>query len=329
MNILVTGGAGYIGSHAVKMLLNQNEYVVVVDNLSTGYKKALDKRAVFYQEDITNSKEIQDILQKEKIDAVIHFAAFSLVGESMVDPLKYYHNNVYGTKTLLEAMQKSNVKHIVFSSTAAVYGEQTMMPITEDMLEIPTNSYGETKLSIEKMMKWTDFAHGIKYIALRYFNVAGAFHTSEIGEAHNPETHLIPLILQVPNDKRSHISIFGTDYNTKDGSAIRDYIHIEDLINAHILALHHLIKTNQSDYFNLGSGEGYSVIEMIEAARNVTNHLIPSKKESRREGDPEILVASSAKAQKVLGWTRKYKSIEDIITSAWNFHKTHKDGYYE
>lgn len=329
MNILVTGGAGYIGSHAVKILLDQKENVIVIDNLSTGYKKAVDKRAIFYNVDITNSLKVQEILEIENIDAVIHFAAFSLVGESMEDPLKYYHNNVYGTKTLLDAMVKANVKHIVFSSTAAVYGEQDEMPITETMLERPTNTYGETKLAMEKMMKWADLAHDIKYIALRYFNVAGAFHTSEIGEAHNPETHLIPLILQVPNEKRSHISVFGTDYETKDGSCIRDYIHIEDLIDAHILALHHLRKTNQSDFFNLGSGEGFSVIEMIDAARKVTNHPIPSLNKDRRSGDPKILIASSDKAQRVLGWKRKYISVEDIIKSAWNFHKTHKDGYNE
>jgi len=329
MNVLVTGGAGYIGSHAVKMLLTRNDKVVIVDNLSTGYFEAVDKNAIFYQEDITNTDKIKEILIKEKIDAVIHFAAFSLVGESMEKPLKYYHNNVYGTKTLLEAMIQANVKYIIFSSTAAVYGEQEVMPITEDMLEIPTNTYGETKLAMEKMMKWADLAYGIKYIALRYFNVAGAFHTAEIGEAHNPETHLIPLILQVPNNKRKHISIFGTDYETKDGTAIRDYIHIEDLIAAHILALDHIRKTNQSDYFNLGSGEGYSVKEVIDAARRVTNHAIPAVDEPRRSGDPKILIASSEKAKRIIHWSRKYKNIDVIIKSAWDFHKTHKDGYHE
>lgn len=328
MNVLVTGGAGYIGSHAVKMLLADNHNVIVIDNLSKGFRQAVDDNAIFYHEDIKNVEAVTSILHNHNIETVIHFAAFSLVGESMSNPLKYYDNNVYGTQKLLEAMNNASVKNVIFSSTAAVYGEQETYPIHEDMLETPTNTYGETKLTIEKMMKWADQAHDIKYIALRYFNVAGAYHTSLIGEAHNPETHLIPLVLQVPNNKRSHISIYGNDYPTKDGTCVRDYIHIEDLINAHILAMKHLSKTNISDYFNLGSGEGYSVLEIIEQARQITNHEIPSKIEGRRSGDPATLIASSKKAESILKWTRT-KSLKDIIESAWKFHKIHKEGYHD
>jgi UDP-glucose 4-epimerase len=329
MNILVTGGAGYIGSHCVKALLDQGDQVIVIDNLSTGYKKALDKRAKFYQVDIRDKDHVANILIKEKIESVIHFAAFSLVGESMINPLKYYENNVYGTQKLLEAMIEADVQYIVFSSTAAVYGEQIKMPITEDADEHPTNTYGQTKLAMEKMLKWADKAHDIKSIALRYFNVAGAHHTGSIGEAHNPETHLIPLVLQVPNYQRETISIFGTDYDTPDGTCIRDYIHVEDLIQAHILAMNHLIKTNKSDYFNLGSGTGYSVLEIIEAARKVTNHPIPAKEDLKRPGDPPILIASSEKAHRILKWHRQYNDIQDIIASAWKFHKEHKGGYHD
>jgi UDP-glucose 4-epimerase len=327
MNILVTGGAGYIGSHCTKMLLEEGYKVSVIDNLSTGYRAAVDPRASFYQVDIKDKNRVIDVLKKDKIDAVIHFAAYSLVGESMGDPLKYYDNNLYGTKVLLDAMVEANVKAIVFSSTAAVYGDHKTMPITEDYDERPTNTYGETKLAMEHMMKWVDIAHDVKYIALRYFNVAGAYHTGEIGEAHNPETHLIPLILQVPNGKRDHIYIFGDDYDTPDGTCIRDYIHIEDLIHAHILAMKHLLNTKTSNFYNLGSGEGYSVKEMIDAARSVTNHPIPAIISKRRPGDPSRLIASSEKIERELGWKRQYSSIEDIISSAWEFHRTHKNGY--
>lgn len=327
MNILVTGGAGYIGSHCTKILLGRGENVTVIDNLSTGYQQAVDSRANFYNTDIKDKESVKDILIKENIEAVIHFAAFSLVGESMQKPLKYYDNNVYGTKVLLDAMVEANVKTIVFSSTAAVYGDHLEMPITEEFDEVPTNTYGETKLAMEKMMHWADVAHDMKYIALRYFNVAGAYHTGEIGESHNPETHLIPLILQVPLGKRDAISIFGEDYPTPDGTCIRDYIHIEDLIEAHILALKKLTVKRESNYYNLGSGEGYSVKEMIEAARKVTNHSIPAISAGRRSGDPARLIASSSKARKELGWKPKYDSVEDIISSAWKFHQKFKEGF--
>jgi len=327
MNVLVTGGAGYIGSHCVKALLDAGHTVTIIDNFSTGYVQAVDERAKLYNADIKNFYKVMSILINNDIEAVIHFAAFSLVGESMKVPLKYYENNVYGTKVLLDAMAEADVKKIVFSSTAAVYGAQEVMPITEEALEAPTNAYGETKLAMEKMMKWSDVAYGMKYVALRYFNVAGAHHTGDIGESHNPETHLIPLILQVPLGKREHISIFGSDYNTPDGTCVRDYIHIEDLINAHMLALDFLDKGNDSNYFNLGSGEGYSVLQMIEAAREVTGHKIPAKMEARRAGDPDALIASSAKAMEVLGWERKYTDVKDIIGSAWKFHQNFKEGF--
>ncbi len=327
MNVMITGGAGYIGSHAVKILIKRGYNVSVIDNLSTGYMEAVDLKATFHKLDIRDKEGVVKALKDDKIDVIIHFAAFSLVGESMQKPLKYYDNNVYGTKVLLEAMEEANVRHIVFSSSAAVYGDKSVMPITEEALEVPTNAYGETKLAMEKMMKWADIAYGIKYIALRYFNVAGAYESGEIGESHNPETHLIPLILQVPLGKREYISIFGDDYDTPDGTCIRDYIHIEDLIDAHILAMHKVIDTNKSDVFNLGSGEGFSVLEMIEAARKVTKKPIKAIRDQRRDGDPARLIASSEKAMKELKWERKYQDVSEIIASAWKFHNLHREGF--
>ncbi|HOI46522.1 MAG TPA: UDP-glucose 4-epimerase GalE [Bacilli bacterium] len=327
MSVLVCGGAGYIGSHCVKMLCDLGEDVVVIDNLSTGYLKAIDKRATVYLGDIQDELLLNTIFKQHMIFEVIHFAAFSLVGESMKEPLKYYDNNVVGTIQLLKSMVKHNVKKIVFSSTAAVYGDHELMPITENFDTIPSNTYGETKLAMEDMMKWADVAYGIKFMALRYFNVAGAHHSSLIGEAHHPETHLIPIVLQVPLGQRSHITIFGDDYATFDGTCIRDYIHVEDLIEGHILALKSLRSGAQSNIYNLGSGSGYSVLEVIEAARRVTKHPIPVKVEARRAGDPARLIASSEKIETELGWVRRYNSIDDIIQSAWNFHQSHPNGY--
>jgi UDP-glucose 4-epimerase len=327
MKILVTGGAGYIGSHCTKMLLDEGFEVVVVDNLSTGYKEAVDSRAQFYEMDIKQSEELKRVLKAEKIEAVVHFAAFSLVGESMKQPMKYYDNNVCGTKELLSAMIETNVNKIVFSSTAAVYGDHKEMPITEAYETKPTNTYGQTKLAMEQMMKWAEKAHDVHFVALRYFNVAGAHYSGTIGEAHHPETHLIPLILQVPNGLREQIYIFGDDYDTPDGTGIRDYIHIEDLINAHILALKHLLNGGESKTYNLGSEKGYSVKEMIEAARKVTGHIIPAIVTTRREGDPARLIASSKKIKEEWNWEPKYTTVESIIKSAWHFHKTHPKGY--
>ena len=325
--ILVCGGAGYIGSHAVRQLIDKGEEVIIVDNLETGHEDAIHPKAKFYKVDIRDEKSLNKVFEENKIDEVIHFAANSLVGESMTNPLKYFNNNVHGTEVLLKVMVAHDVNKIVFSSTAATYGEPKNIPILESDETNPTNAYGETKLCMEKMMKWADKAHGVKYISLRYFNVAGAHVSGEIGEDHNPETHLIPLILQVPLGKREFISIFGDDYETHDGTCIRDYIHVTDLADAHILAVHKLREGSESNIYNLGSGNGFTVKEMIEAARKVTEHEIPAKVCERRAGDPAKLVASSEKARRELGWNPKYENVEDMISSAWNWHKNHTNGF--
>ena len=327
MKILVLGGAGYIGSHTVRELIDAGEDVVIIDNLETGHIEAVHEKAVFYQGDIRDKAFVDSVLDKEDIDAVIHFAANSLVGESMTNPLKYYDNNLYGTKVLLESMVEHGVDKIVFSSTAATYGEPERIPILETDRTEPTNPYGETKLSMEKMMKWTDKAHGLRYVALRYFNACGAHVDGTIGEAHNPETHLIPLILQVPNGQREKISIYGDDYDTKDGTCVRDYIHVTDLAQAHILAVKYLMAGNESNVFNLGNGVGFTVKEVIETARKVTGHPIPAETTPRRGGDPARLIASSDKAKEVLGWKPEHADLEEIIATAWKWHKNHPNGY--
>ena len=327
MTVLVLGGAGYIGSHTVKALCDEGTDVVVVDNLVTGYEKAVDKRARFYKGDISDKEFLNNMFSKEKIDAVIHFAAFSLVGESVTNPLKYYKNNLCGTEVLLESMVENGVNKLVFSSTAATYGEPERVPIMVSDRTQPTNPYGEAKLAMEKMFKWTSEAHGIKYVALRYFNACGADESGTIGEAHNPESHLKPLILQEANGKREHISIFGTDYPTEDGTCIRDYIHVTDLADEHILAVKYLMNGGESDIFNLGNGVGFSVREVIETARKVTGHPIPAVETPRRAGDPAQLIASSEKAKKILGWKPCHDTLEEIIASAWNWHKNHPNGY--
>ena len=301
MAVLVTGGAGYIGSHCVCSLIDRKEEVVVADNLQTGHESAVHGEAGFYKGDIRDGKFLDKIFNENDIDTVIHFAADSLVGVSMKEPLSYFDNNVYGTEVLLSAMNRHNVGRIVFSSSAATYGEPESIPILETDRTEPTNAYGETKLVMEKMMKWADIAHGIKYIALRYFNVAGAHESGRIGEDHCPETHLIPLILQVPLGKRESISIFGDDYDTYDGTCIRDYIHVTDLTNAHIMALDRLRDGAASTVYNLGNGEGFSVKEIVEAARKVTNHPIPAVICPRRAGDPSTLIASAKKAREEMG----------------------------
>ena len=325
--ILVCGGAGYIGSHAVRQLIDKGEEVIIVDNLETGHEDAIHPKAKFYKVDIRDEKSLNKVFEENKIDEVIHFAANSLVGESMTNPLKYFNNNVHGTEVLLKVMVAHDVNKIVFSSTAATYGEPKNIPILESDETNPTNAYGETKLCMEKMMKWADKAHGVKYISLRYFNVAGAHVSGEIGEDHNPETHLIPLILQVPLGKREFISIFGDDYETHDGTCIRDYIHVTDLADAHILAVHKLREGSESNIYNLGSGNGFTVKEMIETARKVTGHEIPAKVCERRAGDPAKLVASSEKARRELGWVPKHENVEDMISSAWNWHQKHPNGF--
>ncbi len=327
MSILVTGGAGYIGSHTALELIRAGYDVVIADSLVTGHLKAIPEGARFYRGDIRDIDFLNGLFQSESIDAVIHFAAFSLVGESVSNPLKYYENNIYGTKVLLEAMVANGVKRVVFSSTAATYGEPENIPILETDRTCPTNPYGETKLAMERMFKWTAQAHGMSYVSLRYFNACGADQCGHIGEAHDPESHLIPLILQVPNGKREAISIYGTDYDTPDGTCIRDYIHVTDLASAHILAVEYLLRGGESDIFNLGNGVGYSVREVIETARAVTGHPIPAIEVERRAGDPARLVASSEKARRVLGWRPTHDSLEEIISSAWNWHKNNPNGY--
>lgn len=330
MKILVLGGAGYIGSHTVYELIDAGNQVVIIDNLETGYKKAVHPQAVFYEGDLRNRAFVDSVLDKETdIDAVIHFAANSLVGESMTNPLKYYDNNLCGTKVLLESMVAHGLNKIVFSSTAATYGEPENVPILETDRTEPTNAYGETKLSMEKMFKWTDKAHGVKYVSLRYFNACGAHKSGTIGEAHNPESHLIPVILQVPNNKRESITIFGDDYDTKDGTCVRDYIHVTDLAKAHILSVEYLLNGGESNIFNLGSGVGFTVKEVVDMARKVTVHPIPAVFDPRRAGDPAQLIASSEKAKRVLGWKPEHEDLEEIISSAWNWHKNHPNGYEE
>lgn len=327
MAILVLGGAGYIGSHTVYELIDNGADVVVADNLLTGHLQALHPKARFYEGDIRDKAFLDNLFKKEKIDAVIHFAANSLVGESMVEPLKYYDNNLYGTMVLLKSMVENGIDKIVFSSTAATYGEPESIQILETDKTEPTNTYGETKLSMEKMFKWVSQAHGMRYVSLRYFNACGAHLSGKIGEAHNPESHLIPIILQVPNGQRKSVAIYGEDYNTKDGSCVRDYIHVTDLAQAHIIAVKYLENGGESNVFNLGNGVGFSVKEVIETARKVTGHPIPAVVSSRRAGDPAVLIASSTKAKEILGWTPKHDSLEEIIATAWKWHKHHPNGF--
>lgn len=327
MAILVLGGAGYIGSHTVYELIDAGRDVVVADNLQTGFQAAVHPKARFYRLDIRDRAALDQLFRAERIEGIIHFAASSQVGESMTDPLKYYDNNLYGTLVLLEAMVAHGVDKIVFSSTAATYGEPERVPILETDKTVPTNCYGETKLSMEKMMAWTSRAHGLRYVALRYFNACGAHPSGVIGEAHDPETHLIPVILQVPNGQREKLSIFGDDYPTKDGTCVRDYIHVTDLAQAHILALDYLLAGGESDVFNLGNGVGFTNKEVVEVARRVTGHPIPAEMAPRRPGDPAQLVASSEKAKKVLGWKPQYADLETIISTAWNWHKAHPHGF--
>ena len=327
MSILVLGGAGYIGSHAVRELIAAGRDVVVADNLVTGFAASVHPRARFYQLDIRDRAALDALFEREDIEGVLHFAAFSQVGESMSKPLKYYGNNLGGTMTLLESMVAHGVGNIVFSSTAAVYGEPERVPILESDPTVPTNCYGQTKLAMEQMMAWVARAHGLRYTALRYFNASGADPSGEIGEAHDPETHLIPLVLQVPLGKRAHISIFGGDYPTEDGTCVRDYIHVTDLAAAHILALDYLLGGGESDVFNLGNGVGFSVKQIIDAAREVTGHPIPAEMAPRRPGDPARLVASSEKARRVLGWRPRHDDIREIIDTAWRWHQAHPSGY--
>ena len=318
MKILVLGGAGYIGSHTVYALLDAGHSVVVADNLLTGFRSAVHPEAKFYLGDIRDSQFLNDLFAREKVDVVIHFAACSLVGESVKDPLKYYDNNLYGTKVLLEAMVRNGVDKIVFSSTAATYGEPKRVPILEGDPTEPTNPYGETKLAMEKMFKWVSNAHGLRYVSLRYFNACGAHESGRIGEAHNPESHLIPLILQVPGGKRPFISSFGGDYPTKDGTCVRDYIHVSDLADAHIAALKYLDRDERKyDAFNVGTGEGTSVRQIVDEVKKVTGLPFEETIMARRAGDPPHLIGSPKRINEEMGWHAQY-IVEVILKSAWD-----------
>jgi len=320
--ILVTGGAGYIGSHAVLALQKAGYGVIVLDNLVYGHQDITDALKVELIIGDTNDRSLLDnLFATRNIAAVIHFAAYAYVGESVSDPAKYYRNNVVGTLTLLEAMVAANVKKFVFSSTCATYGVPIAVPIAEDHPQAPINPYGATKLMVERILADFDEAHEFKSVCFRYFNAAGADPHGLLGEDHDPETHLIPLILQTALGIRDSIAIFGTDYPTPDGTCIRDYIHVTDLATAHVLGLEYLLQGNNSNIFNLGNGGGFSVKEVIEAAREVTGKEIAVVERDRRPGDPPALVGSSEKAQKILGWRSQYADIHKILTHAWNWHQ--------
>jgi len=323
MAILVTGGAGYIGSHSVLTLQKAGYEVVVLDNLVYGHRDIVDDvlKAKLIVGDTCNPGLLKEIFTEHKIDAVMHFAAYAYVGESVTNPAKYYHNNVLGTLTLLEAMLEANVHNFVFSSTCATYGVPQSIPITEGQPQNPINPYGATKLMIERILKDFDHAYNFRSVCLRYFNASGADPDGMLGEDHNPETHLIPLVLQTALGHRESISIFGTDYDTADGSCIRDYIHVLDIAQAHILALEYLLKDGKSDFFNLGNGNGFSVREVIETARQITGKTIKADACDRRPGDPPALVGSGKKAKTILGWQPQYSNLEDIISHAWQWHK--------
>lgn len=327
MNVLVTGGAGYIGSHTVYELTKSNFKVVVYDNLSKGHQAAVPGNAVFVEGDIRDRDKLAATFKEYNISAVVHFAADSLVGESMSHPSKYYHNNVHATLELLDTMRECCINKIVFSSTAAVYGEPSQWPITEDMPTCPTNVYGKTKLIIEGMLADFQAAYDLQYVSLRYFNAAGALAGSSIGEDHSPESHLIPLILKTALGQRETIDIYGTDYPTADGSCIRDYIHVTDLADAHVRALTHLLKLGESRIYNLGSQNGFSVREVIEKAKQITGMNITVREAARRAGDPAILVASSERIKSELGWKPQYSDLDTIIQSAWEWHKNNPKGF--
>jgi UDP-glucose 4-epimerase len=318
--ILIVGGAGYIGSHINKELSKLGYETVIFDSLVKGHKEAV-KWGELFEGDLGNIEQIREVFKKYKIDAVIHFAAFIEVGESVKDPQKYYQNNVKNTLNLLQVMLENDVKKIIFSSTAATFGNPQYTPIDEKHPQVPINPYGQAKLMVEKVLSDYDVAYGLKYVALRYFNACGADADTDIGENHNPESHLIPLILDAAIGKREDIKIFGTDYPTPDGTCVRDYIHVTDLAQAHILALKKLLDGDESDNFNLGNGKGFSVKEVIEAAKKVTGINFKVVETEKRAGDPPVLVADSKKAKEILGWKPQFADIETIISSAWKWHK--------
>ena len=327
MKVLVTGGAGYIGSVVCAQLIESGHTVVVLDDLSKGFRQAVSPKAVLVKGDVGDRAELDRVFAEHRFDAVMHFAASIEAGESMVSPERFFRNNTAGTLTLLEVMLAHGVKRFVFSSTAALFGNPDRTPIREDDALHPTNAYGESKLLVERMLAWFHQIHAMSFATLRYFNAAGA--TEQLGESHSPETHLIPLTLQVAAGKRSSIAIYGTDYETPDGTCVRDYVHVSDLASAHLLAVEALVsrKEAQKLSFNLGSGHGFSVRQVIETARKVTGHAIPAVESPRRTGDPAVLVASSEKIRKELGWKPKHEDLEGIVRSAWEWMQKHPNGY--
>lgn len=326
MNIMVTGGAGYIGSHTVKELLAEGHHVVTIDNLSKGHRAAVTG-GEFVHGDLQDIDLVQAVLRDYDITAVVHFAADSLVGESMEKPARYYQNNIVNGLNLLNAMVGQGVRQMVFSSTAAVYGEPEEMPVNEDFPKAPTNNYGLSKLVFEQLLATYEKAYGLKSISLRYFNAAGADPSGEIGEDHNPETHLIPLVLQAALGLRDKITVFGTDYPTPDGTCVRDYIHVNDLARAHILALEALAGGEPGGVYNLGNGRGFSVREVIDVAREVSGRDIPVAEGARRPGDPAVLVAGSERAIRGLGWQPKHHDLRTIVETAWKWHWRYPEGY--
>ncbi|MCX7427360.1 MAG: UDP-glucose 4-epimerase GalE [Planctomycetia bacterium] len=327
MNVMVTGGAGYIGSHAVRQLIEAGHRAVVVDNLFRGHRRAVPDEAAFYQIDLADTAALAGVLADEKIDCVMHFAALTYVGESVAEPLGYYHNNTAGAISLLRAMREAGVRRFVFSSTAAVYGEPERTPIVETCPQKPVNPYGWSKWCVEQILRDHAAADGrFAFVALRYFNVAGAAADGSLGEDHEPETHLIPLVLLAAMGRREKLTVFGTDYPTADGTCIRDYIHVEDLVAAHLMAMEAL-QPGDTRYYNLGIGRGYSVNEILDAARAVTGREIPIEHGARRPGDPAVLFADSGKIQRELGWSPRYRGVEEIIATAWQWDREHPDGY--
>lgn len=329
MNVMVVGAAGYIGSHAVKQLLEAGHKCVAVDNLYRGHRQAVHPDAAFIEADINDVADMETALREHQVECVMHFAALAQVGESVTDPLAYYDNNTAGTVSLMKAMRATGVKKMVFSSTCATYGEPEATPIVETMKQEPTSPYGWSKLFVERVL--IDYAASdpdFSFCALRYFNVAGAAADGSLGEDHDPETHLIPVMLQTLLGKRDKITLFGTDYPTPDGTCIRDYIHVEDLVDAHIVAMKAL-EPGDTRFYNLGIGKGYSVREMLDAAARVTGQEIPVDVGDRRPGDPAALFADPDKIRNELGWSAKYTSVDDVIATAWNWHKNHPDGFAE
>ena len=326
MSIAICGGAGYIGSHVVQKLIEENRDIVVIDNLEYGHKSAI-ATPNFYQGNIGDKDFLKTVFKKHNVDTVVHLCAYIEVGESVLHPDKYYINNVVNAINLLNVMKEMDIKNFIFSSTAAVYGEPDIIPLVETSSKNPSNAYGETKYAFENALKWYSNAYGINYVIFRYFNVAGAHPNGHIGEDHSPESHLVPIVLQVPLGQRENIKIFGDDYPTRDGTCVRDYIHVCDLANAHSLAIDYLKKGGENTILNLGNGAGFTVKEVIDVAREITGHSIPTEIVSRRAGDPSELVASSEKAKTVLGFMPQFAELKTIIETAWNWHKSHPNGF--